>query len=74
MAALFAAGARVSPDTVDSLTACAGEHGERHLHDPGIVRQILDHGRNPNASLTDCRPLLWYVLRQPCSLTVWTLG
>lgn len=55
VAALFDAGARVSPYTVNSLPG-----GDLQQH-PSVVRHFLDHGLDPNTRLSTGEPLLPYV-------------
>ncbi|OQE08907.1 hypothetical protein PENVUL_c008G10071 [Penicillium vulpinum] len=59
VATLFDAGARVSTYATGFLT---GEEEQV----PGIIRQFLDHGLDPNASVSGGEPLL-SLLRNPAS-------
>ncbi|KAJ5972057.1 uncharacterized protein N7479_001975 [Penicillium vulpinum] len=57
VATLFDAGARVSTYATGFLT---GEEEQV----PGIIRQFLDHGLDPNASVSGGEPLLRYIVPQ----------
>jgi hypothetical protein len=57
VAALFDAGASVSPWTVDSLPG--GDEVPQHL---SVVRHFLDHGLDPNSRCSNGEPVLSYVL------------
>lgn len=59
VAALFGVRASVSTQTIASLP------GKDLQQDPSVVRHYLDHGLDPNATVSSGESLLQYVCR-PC--------
>lgn len=55
VAILFDAGARVTPMTVSAIA------GEGLCQIPSVVREFLDHGLDPNSTLSNGYPLLKFV-------------
>ncbi|KAF7159490.1 hypothetical protein CNMCM5623_004828 [Aspergillus felis] len=62
VAALFDAGASVSPWTVDALPG--GDEVPQH---PSVVRHFLDHGLDPNARCSNGEPVLSLITSPACA-------
>jgi ankyrin repeat protein len=66
VAALFDAGARVSPSTVDALIA--------PKQNPNVLLQFLQHGLDPNARQSDGEPLLGPLIDPACAHVLLSRG